>query len=130
MAVWSYHKTSMALAKKGDRMKSSTWLVGIGATLALLAGQTAVAQSMAASTTHPNSQQEMMKACNADATSKGLKGDERKTFMKSCLSSKGMSEADINKQQQKMKTCNADATSKGLKGDDRKAFMKTCLSGS
>lgn len=112
-------------------MKSSTWLVGIGAALALLAGQTAVAQSsMAASTTHLNSQQEMMKSCNADATGKGLKGDERKTFMKSCLSSKGMSEADINKQQQKMKTCNADATSKGLKGDDRKAFMKTCLSGS
>ncbi|HXW73366.1 MAG TPA: PsiF family protein [Steroidobacteraceae bacterium] len=113
-------------------MKRSTWLMAIGAALALLAGQSAVAQSSttAAPSTHLNSQQEMMKSCNAEATGKGLKGDERKTFMKSCLSSKGMSEADINKQQQKMKTCNADATSKGLKGDDRKAFMKTCLSGS
>jgi len=111
-------------------MKRSTWGIGIAAAMAL-AGQTAVAQSSTtAPATHLNSQQEMMKSCNADATSKGLKGDERKTFMKSCLSSKGMSEADINKQQQKMKTCNADATSKGLKGDDRKAFMKTCLSGS
>ena len=111
-------------------MKGSTWLVGIGATLAMLAGEAALAQSTPSGSSHTNSQQEMMKTCNAEATSKGLKGDERKTFMKSCLSSKGMSEADINKQQQKMKTCNADATSKGLKGDDRKAFMKTCLSSS
>jgi hypothetical protein len=26
-----------------------------------------------------------MKSCNADATSKGLKGDDRKSFMKTCL---------------------------------------------
>jgi len=34
-----------------------------------------------------NSQQEKMKTCNADANTKGLKGTERQTFMKSCLSS-------------------------------------------
>ena len=33
-----------------------------------------------------NSQQEKMKTCNADATTKGLKGTERKAFMKECLS--------------------------------------------
>jgi surface antigen len=31
------------------------------------------------------SQQEKMKSCNADAKAKGLKGDERKKFMSSCL---------------------------------------------
>jgi hypothetical protein len=49
-----------------------------------------------------------------------MKGDERKAFMKTCLSAKKET------QQDKMKTCNADAT--GKKGDERKAFMKECLS--
>jgi hypothetical protein len=31
-------------------------------------------------------QQEKMKACNKEAADKQLKGDERKTFMSSCLS--------------------------------------------
>ena len=30
-------------------------------------------------------QQEKMKSCNADASAKSLKGDERKAFMSSCL---------------------------------------------
>ncbi len=30
-------------------------------------------------------QQEKMKSCNAEAKAKGLKGDERKKFMSSCL---------------------------------------------
>ncbi|MDP3211719.1 MAG: PsiF family protein [Methylotenera sp.] len=34
------------------------------------------------------SQQDKMKTCNADAGKKALKGDERKAFMKTCLSSK------------------------------------------
>ena len=71
-------------------------------------------------------QQEKMKTCNADATTKALKGDERKAFMKDCLSAKPAMVG--NSQQNRMKTCNADATSKSLKGDDRKAFMNTCLS--
>lgn len=33
-------------------------------------------------------QQEKMKTCNADAKTQGLKGDERKAFMKNCLSKK------------------------------------------
>ena len=108
-------------------MKRSKWLVGIGATLALLTAQAAPAQSTAS---HTNSQQEKMKTCNADADSKSLKGDDRKAFMKTCLSKEGSASAKSgNSQQEKMKSCNADATSKGLKGDDRKAFMKTCLSG-
>lgn len=76
---------------------------------------------------YAGTQQDKMKTCNADATSKALKGDARKAFMKDCLSAKPV--ADVNPQQNKMKTCNADPKAKTLKGDERKAFMKTCLSG-
>jgi hypothetical protein len=69
-----------------------------------------------------SAQQNKMVTCNADAT--GKKGDERKAFMKECLSAKPAS--TVTPQQNKMKTCNADAA--GKKGDERKAFMKTCLS--
>ena len=34
-------------------------------------------------------QTEKMKTCNADAKTKALKGDERKAFMKDCLSADG-----------------------------------------
>jgi hypothetical protein len=67
-------------------------------------------------------QQSKMVTCNADAT--GKKGDERKAFMKECLSAKPVKA--MTPQQEKMKACNTDAT--GKKGDERKAFMKTCLS--
>jgi hypothetical protein len=33
----------------------------------------------------PATQQDKMKTCNADAKAKGLKGDDRKKFMSSCL---------------------------------------------
>ena len=64
-------------------------------------------------------QQNKMVTCNKEAT--GKKGDERKAFMKECLSNKPAT------QQDKMKTCNADAKAKDLKGDERKAFMSDCL---
>jgi hypothetical protein len=67
-------------------------------------------------------QQQKMKDCNAQAGEK--KGDERKAFMKSCLSAKPAKTA----QQEKMKTCNKDASEKGLKGAERKKFMSSCLS--
>jgi len=68
-------------------------------------------------------QQEKMKTCNADATAKSLKGDERKAFMSTCLKAAPAA----TPQQDKMKTCNADATTKALKGDARKTFMSDCL---
>jgi hypothetical protein len=109
-------------------MRAATGLVAMVGVLAVLAGQ-ASAQT-AAPAPQLNSQQEKMKECAADAKAKGVTGADRKTFMSSCLSSKGMSQEDINKQQQKMKDCNADAKVKALKGDERKAFMKSCLSSS
>ncbi len=75
-------------------------------------------------------QQEKMKSCNAEATSKQLKGDERKAFMKTCLGSSGAAEhKQLTPQQQKMSDCSKEAKSKNLKGDERKQFMSTCLKG-
>ena len=112
-------------------MRVTTWLGAAGAMLMLMGGQAAFAQASTASTPHQlNSQQQKMKECAAEGKAKGVKGDERKAFMSSCLSAKGMSQQDINKQQQKMKTCNADAKTKSLKGADYQAFMKSCLSSS
>lgn len=70
-------------------------------------------------------QQQRMADCNAEAKTKNLAGDERKAFMKQCLSAKKDGRAA---QQEKMKTCNAEAGKKALKGAERKAFMKECLS--
>ncbi len=67
-------------------------------------------------------QQSKMVSCNKEAGDKGLKGDERKTFMRNCLSTAKKA------QQDKMTACNKDAGTKGLKGDERKTFMKSCLS--
>ncbi|WP_027796371.1 PsiF family protein [Paraburkholderia acidipaludis] len=76
-----------------------------------------------ASAAAPNSQQQKMKACNTQAGDK--KGDDRKAFMKQCLSASG-APAPTMSQQERMKACNTQAGDK--KGDDRKAFMKQCLS--
>jgi hypothetical protein len=75
-------------------------------------------------------QQNKMKACNEQANEKGFgegKGDERKVFMKACLSAKS-AEGSKGNQQNKMKACNKEAGEKKLKGDERKQFMSDCLS--
>lgn len=94
-------------------------------------------------------QQEKMKGCNKEAKDSGLKGDERKAFMKKCLSKDyklksgaaaatpetpavpvaSAAPAASSTQQDKMKACSAEARTKGLKGDERKTFMGTCLKG-
>ena len=83
----------------------------------------AFAAPEAAAPAAKTAQQSKMVTCNADAT--GKKGDERKAFMKTCLSAAPAAKA-MTPQQEKMKACNTSAT--GKKGDERKAFMKTCLS--
>ncbi len=86
-------------------------------TASLLALGLVAGNAMAA---EPTAQQSKMATCNKEAGDK--KGDERKAFMKTCLSNKPAT------QQDKMKACNADPKAKTLKGDERKAFMKECLS--
>jgi len=101
-------------------MKQLISLMALG--LALAVGGAHAADDKA-----PTAQQSKMKTCNADAKDK--KGDERKAFMKECLSAKPAAAADgKTAQQNKMKTCNADAKTKDLKGDERKKFMSECLS--
>ena len=75
-------------------------------------------------------QQMKMTTCNKEAT--GKTGDERKAFMKTCLSAKAEAPAAAasdgkTAQQSKMVTCNKDAT--GKTGDARKKFMSECLKG-
>ncbi len=72
-------------------------------------------------------QQQKMTDCNKQATAKSLKGDERKTFMGTCLKAGSHSGEALTPQQQKMKSCNTQAAGKDLKGDARKTFMSTCL---
>jgi hypothetical protein len=67
-------------------------------------------------------QQTRMKTCNAGAA--GKTGDDRKSYMSSCLSKKKTS-ATASSSQVRMKSCNAEA--KGKTGADRKTFMSSCL---
>jgi hypothetical protein len=92
-------------------MKSVLSLLALGAALSFNVAHAADGEAK-------TKQQSKMATCNAEAGDQ--KGDERKAFMKTCLSAKKET------QQSKMKTCNVDA--KGKKGDERKAFMKECLS--
>ena len=104
-------------------MKKLLSLIALGAALSFNAMAQTTAPAAAAPAKAPTAQQGKMATCNADPKAKELKGDERKAFMKECLSA-----SKQEKQQTKMKTCNADPKAKELKGDARKAFMKECLS--
>lgn len=64
-------------------------------------------------------QQEKMKACNTEAT--GKTGDERKAFMKTCLSAKPA------KKESKISMCNKKTA--GLKGEERKKAQSECMKG-
>lgn len=73
-----------------------------------------------AETPQPNK----VKECTAQASNK--KGDERNTFMQTCLSGKPAKEG--GSQQEKMTVCNIEASRKELKGNERNTFMRTCMS--
>lgn len=115
-------------------MSMSLRLLAVSAAFAF-AGATFAATpqtgTMAPPTKAHTAQQQRMVSCSKQAT--GKKGDERKTFMSSCL--KGQSAAAAaaptakQTQQEKMKSCNADAKTKALKGAERKTFMSSCLKG-
>ena len=121
-ARWSSARLSIEFTMK------HTWVIAtvlsLSASLSFAKGPapataaSAAAPAAAASAAKtPTAQQTLMGTCNTEAT--GKKGDERKAFMKQCLS-------DGKKQQQsRMKVCNAEAA--GKKGDERKAFMSACL---
>ena len=64
-------------------------------------------------------QQEKMKTCNDKA--KDVKGDERKSFMKTCLSAKP------EKPESKMAMCNKKTA--GMKADERAKAQSECMKG-
>lgn len=67
-------------------------------------------------------QQTKMATCNKDAGDK--KGNERKAFMKECLSAK-KEEKKLTPQQEKMKACATE--NKGKKGAEYKKAQAECL---
>jgi psiF repeat-containing protein len=70
-----------------------------------------------------NSQQSKMATCNTQAA--GKTGDDRKAFMKDCLSSKPAAPPTT-----KLGQCSHDAKAKGLSGADRRSYMSSCMKGS
>lgn len=84
-------------------------------------------QASLAASDAQKAQQEKMKGCNAEAKTKDLKGDDRKGFMKGCLSGgaadKGEAKAAPNAQ------CEEKAVGKNgkkLAGAAKATFMKKC----
>jgi hypothetical protein len=123
--------TFSLFAYQGSHMKKLLSLLGLGLSLSMGSAYAADAAASAAAPAAKTVQQGKMATCNKDAADK--KGDERKAFMKECLSAKPAAAAapasdKKTAQQEKMKTCNKDAGDKKLKGDARKTFMKECLS--
>lgn len=76
-------------------MRKFLTLLGLTLSLGLAQAASPATPAKAASAATPavpaakSAQQNKMKTCNKDAADKKLKGDERKVFMKSCLSKKG-----------------------------------------
>ncbi|MBV8031594.1 MAG: phosphate-starvation-inducible protein PsiF [Betaproteobacteria bacterium] len=90
----------------------------------------AIAQDKKEPSEAQKKQQARMKDCNEQAATKGVKGDERKAFMSSCLKGDTNAKGEkMTEQQSKMKACNKQAGDKKLKGDERKKFMSECLKG-
>jgi hypothetical protein len=101
-------------------------------TFCLLAGLVAGSTATLAAEDGKTKQENKFGECSHTAKMKGLKGDDFKSFMKSCASAGGSptdtkTEGKPLTQQDKMKVCNGKA--KGMTGDARKTFMKSCLSG-
>jgi hypothetical protein len=82
--------------------------------LALAAAATS-AYAADAPAKEPTKQQTKMATCNKEA--EGKKGDERKAFMKTCLSNKGAGAAD----------CETKAAEKKLAGAAKTSFTKKCM---
>ncbi len=73
-------------------------------------------------------QQDRMKSCNAEA--KGKKGDERKAFMKACLSGDKPAAATTGASSAASADCEKKALSKDgkpLAGAAKASFMKKCV---
>jgi hypothetical protein len=103
----------------GGEMNKITALV---AAWGLALAMPAFGQAQKAADTSANSQQNKMKVCNDKAGD--MKGEERKAFMKTCLSS---TPAKMT-QSEKMSMCNKKTA--GLKGEERNKAQSECMKSS
>ena len=104
--------------------------LALGLTLSLSAGGAFAAAHagapMADAKKAPTEQQNKMKTCNADTKAKTLKGDERKAFMKECLSG-GAAAASAPAAAPASAACDKSATDKKLHGAAAKSHIKKCM---
>jgi hypothetical protein len=110
---------------KEETMLLPTRMITLAALLAasLAVAAPAMSQTPAKALTP---QQQRMSDCNK--TSAGKTGDDRKSYMSTCLKGEPAKPAKaLSASQQRMKDCNATAGTQSLTGDKRKAFMSTCL---
>lgn len=71
---------------------------------------------------------ERMSACSKDAKQQGIKGDERKEFMRQCLSEgKTSATPQDDTERNRKAACRKEARDQGLKGAARKKFMNECV---
>ena len=96
-------------------------------TAILVVAATLFASGFTTSVLAAATQQEKMKSCNAEARTKALKGDERRTFMSGCLAVSPEEKQARLAQREKAKTCTAEAKGKGLKGEEKKTFLTQCV---
>jgi len=81
---------------------------------------------VAAQAKEPTAQQQKMATCNKEAT--GKKGDERKAFMKTCLSAAPAAAASAAAPATgAAAACDTQATEKKLKGAAKTSFTKKCV---
>jgi hypothetical protein len=108
-----------------SRMSRHLWAVVMSLLLTTsLTFVNAAAQSSAASP------QNKAKACNDLADKKGLKDQERKDFLQSCLgkaADSGSASGVKVSQQDKATVCKNLADKKGVTGADRRSFLKDCI---
>ena len=95
--------------------------------LAMSAGFSARAEA-AQKTGSSVSNQDKAKACENMADKKGLKGNDRKSFMQDCLGkATGTQPVSDMSEKEKRDACRNMADKKNLKGQDRSSFMKDCM---
>lgn len=107
-------------------------LAAVLCSLSLIATPVVAQEKKEAPKKAPSAAQKKQQARMADCNEKaeGMKGDERKKFMSSCLKGEpAKGSQKMTEQQSRMKDCNRQAGDKGLKGDERKKFMSSCLKG-
>ena len=93
----------------------------------VLAVTAVLALGMTHTVSAETAQQTLMRQCNGEANARHLLGRDRRTFMKTCMSSPSRQHLAMTSQQRRMRYCNAQAKVKGLMGIDRKRFMNSCL---